>query len=188
VIRTADYELVVGLRDRFPGLIEPGPLGPLAPDQALVLPLTVIGSAKPVGAVVLGVNPYRLLDEQDLRSFFMLLAQQIRTTLTDAVAYETERHRVKVLAELDQAKMEFFQNVSHELRTPLTLLLAPLQDLLERSESGPGGGAAAGDRASLLAAVRAAERLRLMVDALLDFSGAEAHTLAPDRQSNRETA
>ena len=100
-----------------------------------MLPLTVIGRADPVGAAILGVNPYRQFDE-DLRSFFSLLARQIRTTLTDAVAYETERHRAQVLAELDQAKMEFFQNVSHELRTPLTLLLAPLQDLLERAESG----------------------------------------------------
>jgi signal transduction histidine kinase/DNA-binding response OmpR family regulator len=182
VIRNAGPELVGGLRERFPGLIEPGPLGPLAPDQAWVLPLTVIGSADPVGAIALGVNPYRPLDAE-LRSFFTVLAGQIRTTLTDAVAYETERHRVQVLAELDQAKMAFFQNVSHELRTPLTLLLAPLQDLLERSESVPLGGAPDGDdRDSLLAAVRAAERLRLMVDALLDFSGAEAHRLAPDRR------
>ena len=30
--------------------------------------------------------------------------------------------------------------------------------------------------------MRAAERLRTMVDALLDFSGAEARTLNPDRQ------
>ena len=30
--------------------------------------------------------------------------------------------------------------------------------------------------------MRAAERLRTMVDALLDFSGAEAGTLNPDRQ------
>jgi len=55
--------------------------------------------------------------------------------------------------------------------------LAPLQDLL----------AAAGDRYSpqrddLEAAVRAAQRLRGMVDALLDFAGAEVGTLNPDRQ------
>jgi signal transduction histidine kinase/DNA-binding response OmpR family regulator len=181
VIHTGSYEVVQGLRDRFSGLIEPGPLGPLAPDQAVVLPLTLIGGTDPVGAAVLGVNPYRRFDE-DLRSFFSLLTRQIRTTLTDAVAYETERHRAQVLAELDRAKMEFFQNVSHELRTPLTLLLAPLQDLLERAESGAANGTAGEDRDTLLAAVRAAERLRLMVDALLDFSGAEARTLAPDRR------
>ena len=64
VIRTGSYEVVQDLRDRFPGLIEPGPLGPLAPDQAVVLPLTVIGGAGPVGAAVLGVNPYRQFDEE----------------------------------------------------------------------------------------------------------------------------
>jgi hypothetical protein len=30
VIRTGSFEVVQDLRDRFPGLIEPGPLGPLA--------------------------------------------------------------------------------------------------------------------------------------------------------------
>jgi GAF domain-containing protein len=85
-----------------------------------VPPLSVIGGAGPVGAAVLGVNPYRQFDE-DLRSFFSLLARQIRTTLTDAVAYETEPHRAQMLAELDQAEMEFFQNVSQELRTPAAI-------------------------------------------------------------------
>ena len=101
----------------------------------------------------------------------------MRVALTDTVAYEAERLRSQVLADLDRAKMEFFQNVSHELRTPLTLLLAPLQDLLAgvrdrpvAEQRGPaGGGAGRG-------------RLRRMVDALLDFSGAEAGTLNPDRQ------
>jgi DNA-binding response OmpR family regulator/two-component sensor histidine kinase len=82
-----------------------------------------------------------------------------------------------VLADLDRAKMEFFQNVSHELRTPLTVLLAPLQNLLTASEDRP-----AAEQQDLLAAIRAAERLHTMVDALLDFSGAEAGTLRPDRQ------
>ena len=66
-----------------------------------------------------------------------MVRRQVRVTLTDTVAYETERHRVQVMAELDRAKTEFFQNVSHELRTPLTLLLAPLQDLLIVTRSRP---------------------------------------------------
>jgi DNA-binding response OmpR family regulator/anti-sigma regulatory factor (Ser/Thr protein kinase) len=73
--------------------------------------------------------------------------------------------------------MEFFQNVSHELRTPLTLLLAPLQDMLAASEHRPA------DQEDVQAAVRAAERLRTMVDALLDVSGAEAGTIIPNRQA-----
>ena len=152
-----------------------GPLGP-DPDQAVVLPLTVSGRADPVGALLVGVNPYRPLNE-DYRGFFALIGRQFRVALTDTLAYEGERHRVLVLADLDRAKMEFFQNISHELRTPLTLLLAPLQDLLAAAGNQPGPA-----REDLRAAAAAAERLSGMVDALLDFSGAEAGTLAPDRQ------
>jgi signal transduction histidine kinase/DNA-binding response OmpR family regulator len=175
VIRTARAEVVTGLRDRLADTFEPGPLGPLTPEQAVVMPLLVSGRSDPIGALVLGVNPYRPLDEE-LRAFHTVLGRQIRTTLTDAIAFETERDRVRVLADLDHAKMEFFQNVSHELRTPLTLLLAPLQDLLDAPPDRSPDGA----RQDLEAALRAAQRLHRLVDALLDFSGAEAGTVAPD--------
>ena len=175
VIGTGRPEEVDGLRARFPGAIAPGPLGELTPDAAVVLPLTVSGRAEPIGALVLGVSPYRPLDDE-YRALFGLIVRQVRVALTDALAYEAERQRGQVLADLDRAKMEFFQNVSHELRTPLTLLLAPLQDMLAATDDRPAA------KEDVRAAVRAAERLRTMVDALLDFSGAEAGTLTPDRQ------
>ena len=177
VLKTADAEAVTGLRDQLPDVLPAGPLGPLRPDAAVVLPLTVSGRSEPIGALVLGVNPYRPLDD-DFWAFAKLIGRQIRVALTDTIAYELERQRVQVLADLDRAKMEFFQNVSHELRTPLTLLLSPLRDLLQS----PGRLTPAEEREDLEAAVRAAERLQLMVEALLDFSGAEARTLKPALQ------
>jgi signal transduction histidine kinase/DNA-binding response OmpR family regulator len=174
VVTLGKTEEVTGLGDLVPGALLPGPLGDLVPDAAMVVPLTVSGRSQPIGALVLGVNPYRRLDDE-YRAFFALLGRQIRVALTDTVAYAYERSRVQVLADLDRAKMEFFQNVSHELRTPLTLLLAPLQDMLETTTRG------SADREDLEAAVRAADRLRRMVDALLDFSGAEAGSVTPSR-------
>ena len=176
VLDSGRVQEVTGLREAFPGALLPGPLGPLTPDTAVLLPLTVSGRIEPIGVLVVGVNPYRPLNPE-YREYFTVIARQVRVALGDTVAYEVERLRSSVLADLDRAKMEFFQNVSHELRTPLTVLLAPLQNLLDASAARPED-----EQLDLQAAVRAAERLRTMVDALLDFSGAEAGTLHPDRQ------
>jgi signal transduction histidine kinase/DNA-binding response OmpR family regulator len=176
VLATGHAEEVTGLREAYPGALLPGPLGPLTPDAAVLLPLTVSGRSTPIGVLAVGVNPYRPLNAE-YRAFFALVARQVRVALADTMAYQVEKLRGKLLADLDQAKMEFFQNVSHELRTPLTLLLAPLQNLLATA-----GDRTASERQDLQAAARAAQRLNTMVDALLDFTGAEARTLSPDRQ------
>lgn len=47
---------------------------------------------------------------------------------------ELEANNQKLLA-LDEAKGRFFANISHELRTPLTLLIAPLESLIQRTDS-----------------------------------------------------
>jgi len=177
VIATGKSEVLTDLRERYPAAIERGPIGPLIPDEAMVLPLTVARGITTIGALVLGVNPYRCLDDE-YREFLSLIGLQVGVALTDSQAYEAERNRVRVMADLDRGKMEFFQNVSHELRTPLTLLLAPLQDLLDPPDS-----LQPDQRVQLQAAVRAAQRLRRMVNALLDFAQAEAGTLSPHLQS-----
>ena len=181
VIRTGKAQVLTGLRERASGVLQAGPLGPLHPDAAVMMPLTVIGRTRPVGAVLFGLNPYRPLDT-DYQAFLTLVGRQLRTVLTDAIAHDTERHQLRALADLDAAKTEFFQNVSHELRTPLTLLLAPLQDMLQSADD-----CTSAHRDDLQAAVRAAERLTLMVDALLDYSDARAGVRRPstDRPTSR---
>ncbi len=164
------------LRATSEGALTPGPIGELLPDVAMVLPLTVSGQSVPLGALLLGVNPYRQLDEAYL-SFVDLIGRQLRVAVTDAVAHQTERSRLRALADLDRTKTEFFQNVSHELRTPLTLLLGPLQDLLAAAEHGSTDSIVT--RQDLRAAVSAAERLRVMVDALLDESMTQSGFLSP---------
>ena len=131
MLRTGRVEEVNGLRESFPAALLPGPLGPLTPDTAVLLPLTVSGRADPIGVLVVGINPYRPLNPE-YRSFLTVVARQLRVALGDTVAYQVERLRSQVLADLDRAKMEFFQNVSHELRTPLTVLLAPLAEPARR--------------------------------------------------------
>src|SRR6478735_24625 len=122
VLDSGRVQEVTGLREAFPGALLPGPLGPLTPDTAVLLPLTVSGRPDPIGVLVVGVNPYRPLNPE-YRAFLTVVARQVRVALGDTVAYEVERLKSRVLADLDRAKMEFFQNVSHELRTPLTVLL-----------------------------------------------------------------
>ena len=134
--------------------------------RALVLPLQQ-GSAAPVGALVLGLNDRRAIDD-DYLSFLKLVARQVGTAIADAQRAEAERQRSETLAELDRAKTLFFTNVSHELRTPLTLILSPLEELLAGSHS------TAQERDDLELIRRNALRLLRLVNTLLDFSRAES--------------
>ena len=45
---------------------------------------------------------------------------------------EMERRDKEHREEINQMKMRFFINISHELRTPLTLILAPVQEMLDK--------------------------------------------------------
>jgi signal transduction histidine kinase/DNA-binding response OmpR family regulator len=175
VLEHGGTELVSGLRDQYPGIFAPGPLGPLTPDQAFVLPIVMLGTRKPIGALVLGVNPYWRPDEA-YTAFTSMAARQLGVIMTDAVSYQNERKRQRALAELDRARTEFFQNVGHELRAPLTMLLTPLQDILHE----PGVVLPAAARDTVEISIRAGDRLQRVVDALLDLSRAESGALIPD--------
>ena len=177
VIEHGGTALVSGLRERHPGVFTLGPLGPLVPDQAFVLPVVLLGTRKPTGVLVIGVNPYWRPDEA-YTAFAAMAARQLGVMITDAVSYQNERKRQQALAELDRARTEFFENISHELRAPLTMLLTPLQDILDE----PGVVLPAAARDTVESSIRAADRLQRVVDALLDISRAESGALIPDRE------
>ncbi len=158
---------LVDLAERFERL--PTGAWDAPPLQALVVPLTAGTQARPYGFLVCGLNRFRPLDD-GYRDFCDLVAGQLAASLTDARAYEFERRRAETLAELDQAKTDFFTNVSHEFRTPLTLLLGPAEDALadEREPLPPR------QQNRVEVVLRNAQRLLKLVNTLLDFSRLES--------------
>ena len=139
-----------------------------APEHIAMLPIGGLPQRAPRVVLVLGLNPFRKVDES-YRGFLQLAARQVEASLSNAEAYEQERLRAESLARLDEAKTTFFSNVSHEFRTPLTLLLGPLEDLLSKPQPLPEA-----DRIQVEVAHRNALRLLKLVNSLLDFSRIEA--------------
>jgi PAS domain S-box-containing protein len=177
VLRTGKATRITGLRDHRIEVPRPDGAAATAPvDEAMVLPLVATGHPRPVGVLVLGISPFRQLDEP-YRDFLELIASQVSTALTDVLAYDAQRRRVSALAELDAAKTEFFTDVSHELRTPLTLITGPVQESLddEREPLPPA------QRQRLELVRRNAGRLRKLVNDMLDFARIEGGRLDPER-------
>lgn len=139
----------------------------VSPDKVIVLPIVQTATKEPYGLLVIGVNPYRLLDEKYL-GFFSLVADQIATAFADVHVLEEERKRAEALAEIDRAKTTFFSNISHEFRTPLTLLLGPIEDVLNDPST------IQENKVRMDVAYRNALRMQKLVNTLLDFSRIEA--------------
>ena len=169
--------LVEGVREQYAAALLAGPVGPLLPNQVVLLPILVTGHSRPYGVLAVGVNPYTPVDE-GFMEFAELAARQFGIILSDAIAYQLERSRLQAMADLDQAKSEFLQQVSHELRSPLTLLLPPLQELITDGAEPLTQHA----RTAIEAAVRAGHRLERMVDILLQVARADDGALEPDRE------
>jgi len=151
----------------FPNL--PGGGWDEPPRSALILPIVAPGQLRRAALLVAAVSPRRPLDEA-YQNFYHTIAGHIATAIANARAYEEERRRAELLAEIDRAKTLFFTNISHEFRTPLTLMLGPLEDILAKPEDG-----VQPDNRELLTVVhRHGLRLLKLVNTLLDFSRIEA--------------
>jgi signal transduction histidine kinase/serine phosphatase RsbU (regulator of sigma subunit)/DNA-binding response OmpR family regulator len=151
------------------------PSGPWVepPAQALMVPLTGAESTRPYGVLIAGLSPYRPVDEA-YTGFVELFAGQLAASITAARTFAGEKRRAETLAQLDQAKTDFFTNVSHEFRTPLTLMLGPAADAL----GDPSLGADDVQRHRFEIVERNGRRLLQLVNSLLDFSRLEADGIA----------
>lgn len=81
-----------------------------------------------------------------------------------------ERLEHEKLNYVNQMKMEFFTNVSHEFRTPLTLILAPLEDIMNKPVADK---ALKKQHEQIMLNAR---RLFYLVDELLEFRNTELGT------------
>jgi len=176
--RASPWPIAAALTNQMPVLIEdlsniaggdlPTGGWRMPPNKAAVIPIMPMGETGRAGALIVGLNPYRLFDEA-YQGFLQLAAGQIAASIANAQAYEEERRRSEALAELDRAKTTFFSNVSHEFRTPLTLMLGPLEEALADAS-----GQDTSTYARLEVVHRNGMRLLKLVNSLLDFSRIEA--------------
>jgi PAS domain S-box-containing protein len=167
VIESHRVHLISHLETKFADI----PSGPWqrSPHQAAVVPIAPSGQTGKAGILVVGLNPFRLFDDQYQR-FVDLVSAQISASIANAQTYEEERKRAEALAELDRAKTAFFSNVSHEFRTPLTLMISPLEELSNTLD----GRLHPDEREQLQLVQRNGLRLQKLVNTLLDFSRIEA--------------
>jgi signal transduction histidine kinase len=141
----------------------------IEPSHFVHIPIITSGSNHPNAILTAALNPYRIYDEA-YKQFTTLVADQIALEVNNVMAYEAERKRAEALAEIDKAKTFFFSNISHEFRTPLTLMLGPLEDLLNQTQSH----LTDEEKNKIETTHRNSIRLLRLVNNLLDFSRIEA--------------
>jgi len=167
-VRT-DGELIIDLTNGADLPILPTGPWDRAPARAMLLPLLTGPERTANGCLLLGLNPYRPLNEA-MAGFVRLVASQVSASLESARSLEFERQRAEALAQLDRAKTQFFANVSHEFRTPLTLISGPLAEAQRHAHATGSNDVAA----NLEIVERNALRLGKLVNSLLDFSRLQA--------------
>jgi two-component sensor histidine kinase len=84
---------VTRLAEKFGAL----PSGPWdnAPDEALLLPLTISADTAPRGVLILAANPYRRRGDDSFENFAALVARQIASAIVNIESFEVERERAK---------------------------------------------------------------------------------------------
>ena len=109
--------------DLVPNLGYPTGTWTVPPTRAAIVPIVGQGSEHPLGALLVGLNPYRYGDA-DYLSYLGLLAGQISSSLAGARAYDAERLRAKTLAEavaLREAAADALAQANRQLTSEVAL-------------------------------------------------------------------
>ncbi len=84
--------------DLAPELDYPTGAWQIPPVRAAIVPIVGLGCEHPLGALLVGLNPYRP-DDRAYPSYLGLLAGQLSSSLSGARVYDAERRRAQTLAE-----------------------------------------------------------------------------------------
>ena len=93
------------------------------PVRAAIVPLAGQGSERPLGAIVVGLNPYRPSDP-DYLAYLGLMAGQVSSSLSGARVYDAERRRAQTLAEavaLREAAADALAQANRQLTSEVAL-------------------------------------------------------------------
>jgi PAS domain S-box-containing protein len=110
------------------------------PVRAAIVPFIGQGGEKPLGALIVGLNPFRPIDTGYV-PFLKLLAGQIASSLASVKAYEVERERAAVLAEavlLRQQAAETLAQANERLTSEIEQRTAErdrMRDLFQQAPS-----------------------------------------------------
>ena len=112
--------------------------------------------------------------QKTIRDLFILLSFLLLVVIYLLFRnYKNKQQIHKKLRETDLLKLRFFSNISHEFRTPLTLIISPLRRLINESSTE--------DFKKLSELMlRNANKLKSLIDQLLDISKIEQGTLILD--------
>lgn len=101
--------------------------------------------------------------------YFLIKIRIERLKMKNEIMFEKLKREQE--HELSESKTQFFTNVAHEFRTPLSLILIPLESLMGTNAVPPAL------RERIFTAYRNADRMRRLVNELLDFNKLEVGNL-----------
>ncbi len=111
----------------------------LAPSQAAVVPLVGQGGDRPIGVLIVALNPHRPASDEYI-DFLKLLSGQIASSLASADAFETERQRGAALAEaaeMREAAAVALEQLNRQLTTEVEQRTAERDRMRELFQQSP---------------------------------------------------
>ena len=146
-----------------------GEAGPVPEPRADVLRIEI-----PHGSLVIWGSPYAPFFSSDETELLRSLGALTGLALDRSRLFVREREQRIALEQADEMKMNFIALAAHELRTPVTSVHGVVRTLDELGDQ-----LSTADRAELQEALRSqTERMRGLVDQLLDLSRLEAERVA----------